>query len=456
MDLIQRLRPKWKHPDPEVRAEAARELGAEHQDRLESLARTDPDPHVRRIAIKKLADAGLLDALAATTATRRCASLRPSARVSAPSALACSDAPLAECEAALAALQDERSLSPVAVGGGARGRPPGGAGARVRRSRAARRRAAARPIRRSGAPRWSASPTPACSAHRRRRRAARARARGGRAYRRRRGRCARSPTTARAPKAVRAARAGAARRPTRSRRRSRFKEATRAAARAVHDRRGAHGQEPDVVRAAIAGARGAARVAGARAPRRAARRTWRASRRRATPSSSVAGSLARRQAEADTPRAPSQEGLAARRALCERVEGARGRRARGALADGARRVDGARRRCRRRCGCPRAALRAGRRGVRWRATSGGSRGTSRQAAARGARRRGRGAGGRDAGAAGARRGARSSGGGPRCRGAAATTTRWPRSASASRTPDGGSRTPAAKSSAARRSCGSRT
>ena len=39
MDLLDRLRPRWRHSDPEVRAAAARDLGADDRDAIEALAR---------------------------------------------------------------------------------------------------------------------------------------------------------------------------------------------------------------------------------------------------------------------------------------------------------------------------------------------------------------------------------------------------------------------------------
>jgi hypothetical protein len=117
MDLLDRLRPAWRHPDADVRAAAAREMGAEHQDRLATLARTDPDPRVRRIAIKRLEDPDVLDAVASGDAD---AALREAATERARElriALATSDRPQAEREAALARLADERSLAAVVVTG---------------------------------------------------------------------------------------------------------------------------------------------------------------------------------------------------------------------------------------------------------------------------------------------------------------------------------------------------
>ncbi|TMB54931.1 MAG: hypothetical protein E6J56_09925, partial [Deltaproteobacteria bacterium] len=64
MDILDRLRPRWRRSDPEVRAAAVREMGVRDQARLETIARSDPDARVRRIAIKKLEDPERLDGLA--------------------------------------------------------------------------------------------------------------------------------------------------------------------------------------------------------------------------------------------------------------------------------------------------------------------------------------------------------------------------------------------------------
>ena len=54
MSLLNRLRPKLKSSDPDVRAEAVRELEKEEVDLLTAVAQTDKDIRVRRIAVKKL------------------------------------------------------------------------------------------------------------------------------------------------------------------------------------------------------------------------------------------------------------------------------------------------------------------------------------------------------------------------------------------------------------------
>src|SRR2546428_6451877 len=64
MDLLDRLRPRWRRSDPEVRVAAVREVGARDPARLETIARSDPDGRGRRVAIKKLDGAERLRRLA--------------------------------------------------------------------------------------------------------------------------------------------------------------------------------------------------------------------------------------------------------------------------------------------------------------------------------------------------------------------------------------------------------
>src|SRR5882724_2631484 len=105
MDILDRLRPRWRRSDPDVRAAAVREMSARDQARLETIARSDPDARVRRSAIKKLEDPERLDGLAQgetdedlrAFATERAREIR--------AAVASSDGSLAECEVALAPLR---------------------------------------------------------------------------------------------------------------------------------------------------------------------------------------------------------------------------------------------------------------------------------------------------------------------------------------------------------------
>lgn len=115
MDILDRLRPRWRRSDPEVRAAAAREMGVRDQARLETLARSDPDARVRRIAIKKLEDPERLDGLAQGDTDEDLRAFAAERARQIRAAVASSDGPLAECEAALAHLSDEQSLAAVAT-----------------------------------------------------------------------------------------------------------------------------------------------------------------------------------------------------------------------------------------------------------------------------------------------------------------------------------------------------
>src|SRR5437867_11323665 len=99
MDILDRLRPRWRRSDPEVRVAAVREMGSRDQARLETIARSDPNARVRRIAIKKLEDPEQVDGLVQRETDedlRACATERPpETRV----ARASSDGSPAECEA---------------------------------------------------------------------------------------------------------------------------------------------------------------------------------------------------------------------------------------------------------------------------------------------------------------------------------------------------------------------
>ncbi len=62
MGLLDRLKPqpRWKHADPAVRAAAALECGPDDLETLGALVRDDPDARVRRTAVTRLTDPGLL------------------------------------------------------------------------------------------------------------------------------------------------------------------------------------------------------------------------------------------------------------------------------------------------------------------------------------------------------------------------------------------------------------
>src|SRR5260370_39622045 len=65
MGFTDLFRPKWKHSDPDVRAEAVRSLGDDQAALLATIAKSDGDARVRRIALKRIVDADVLSELAA-------------------------------------------------------------------------------------------------------------------------------------------------------------------------------------------------------------------------------------------------------------------------------------------------------------------------------------------------------------------------------------------------------
>jgi DNA repair protein SbcC/Rad50 len=62
MGLLDRFKtqPRWKHADPTIRAQGVQDLQDEEHDVLVSLARTDPDPRVRRAAVSRLGNVAVL------------------------------------------------------------------------------------------------------------------------------------------------------------------------------------------------------------------------------------------------------------------------------------------------------------------------------------------------------------------------------------------------------------
>jgi len=68
MGILEKLRPqpRWKHADPAVRAAAVYELGPDEGEALRQLAREDTEARVRRAAVTRLSDIGVLGDIART------------------------------------------------------------------------------------------------------------------------------------------------------------------------------------------------------------------------------------------------------------------------------------------------------------------------------------------------------------------------------------------------------
>jgi len=68
MGILEKLRPhpRWKHADPTVRVAAVYELGPDEVDTLHALAREDAEARVRRAAVTRIDEAGVLGEIART------------------------------------------------------------------------------------------------------------------------------------------------------------------------------------------------------------------------------------------------------------------------------------------------------------------------------------------------------------------------------------------------------
>ena len=109
MSLLDRLKPqpKWKHPDPEIRAAAVTEL--DDADELRAIVREDAEPSVRRAAVKRLGDAEFLGRVARDDSDER---VRAEAAASLVEIASAADE--AAAGTAIAHLDDQKSLGAVA------------------------------------------------------------------------------------------------------------------------------------------------------------------------------------------------------------------------------------------------------------------------------------------------------------------------------------------------------
>ncbi|HEX8952858.1 MAG TPA: DUF349 domain-containing protein, partial [Polyangia bacterium] len=107
------FKPKWKHSNPEVRAEAVRALGDDEAALLATIALKDADARVRRIAVKRIADADVLSDVAAHDPDEglRKAAIEKAEELLSSAAVAGDESALD----ALAKLGHPRLLAPVAL-----------------------------------------------------------------------------------------------------------------------------------------------------------------------------------------------------------------------------------------------------------------------------------------------------------------------------------------------------
>lgn len=113
MTLLDRLRPRWRHSDPQVRATTVRELGRDAQEVLAAVAEQDEDVHVRRVAVKQLGDSDVLLRIAETDPDEGLRSLAAARADELFRDLAASRREVQECEQALARIT--RAENHVAV-----------------------------------------------------------------------------------------------------------------------------------------------------------------------------------------------------------------------------------------------------------------------------------------------------------------------------------------------------
>ena len=115
MSLLDRIRPKWQHSDPEVRLSAVRQLGKDDQELLSALALQDQDARVRRSAIKRLEDPARLQEVSEQDPNEGLRELAAERAGDFLAEVALSDGDPAVCEEALAKLSNPRHLARVAI-----------------------------------------------------------------------------------------------------------------------------------------------------------------------------------------------------------------------------------------------------------------------------------------------------------------------------------------------------
>ena len=115
MKLLDPIRPRWQHSDPEVRLSAVRQLGDEDQELLATLALEDQDIRVRRSAIKRLEDPAKLQEVSDRDPNEGLRELAAERAAEILTAAALSDGDASACQDALTKLSNPRQLARVAT-----------------------------------------------------------------------------------------------------------------------------------------------------------------------------------------------------------------------------------------------------------------------------------------------------------------------------------------------------
>lgn len=115
MAILDRLLPAWRHSDADVRVTAVRELGDDAQETFATLARRDPEPRVRREALRRLADPDLLQDIAAAESNDELRAFAATRAGEQRVQQAISAAPVEQCLAALQRLTRPSQRATVAA-----------------------------------------------------------------------------------------------------------------------------------------------------------------------------------------------------------------------------------------------------------------------------------------------------------------------------------------------------
>ncbi|MFH0899589.1 MAG: DUF349 domain-containing protein, partial [Pseudomonadota bacterium] len=117
MGFLDLFRPKWRHSDSETRIEAIRELAPDELQILSRVAREDEDARVRRAAVKRIQDSGILEQIAGSDTdegVRNLAASRAAELLLAAASEATDDAAALQALASLAKLDDAKAIAKLA------------------------------------------------------------------------------------------------------------------------------------------------------------------------------------------------------------------------------------------------------------------------------------------------------------------------------------------------------